>query len=203
MQTFLPYSDFTACARILDSKRLGKQRVETLQIVKALLHPDYGWRHHPAVLMWKGYEEALGRYGMEVCHAWRRRGFADTCEPKILADLGRLGLDWVRGQDELAATGALPPWLGDTALHRSHQSALLRKDPQRYGPSFPGVPDDLPCVWPVRSEQAIQAERRRVAAAIKDAERRARHAEDEARKPAQAHSRAAHKGRPTSGSPLD
>jgi len=97
----------------------------------------------------------------------------------------------------------VPPWLGDTALHRSHQSALLRKDPQRYGPSFPGVPDDLPYVWPVRSEQAIQAERRRVAAAIKDAERRARHAEDEARKPAQAHSRAAHKGRPTSGSPLD
>jgi hypothetical protein len=205
MQTFLPYSDFTACARILDGKRLGKQRVETLQIVKALLQPDYGWRHHPAVLMWKGYEEALGRYGMEVCHAWRRRGFADTCEPKILADLGRLGLELVREQDELAAAGAVPPWLGDAALHRSHQSALLRKDPELYGPSFPGVPDDLPYVWPVRSEQAIQAERRRVAAAVTGAECRARRAEDEdeARKPARARSRAARKGRPSPGSPLD
>jgi hypothetical protein len=144
MQTFLPYSDFTACARILDSKRLGKQRVETLQIVKALLQPDYGWRHHPAVLMWKGYEEALGRYGMEVCHAWRRRGFADTCEPKILADLGRLGLELVRKQDELAAAGAVPPWLGDAALHRSHQSALLRKDPSCTDRPSPECPTTCP-----------------------------------------------------------
>jgi Pyrimidine dimer DNA glycosylase len=144
MQTFLPYSDFTACARILDSKRLGKQRVETLQIVKALLQPDYGWRHHPAVLMWKGYEEALGRYGMEVCHAWRRRGFADTCEPKILADLGRLGLELVREQDELAAAGAVPPWLGDAALHRSHQSALLRKTPSCTDRPSPECPTTCP-----------------------------------------------------------
>jgi hypothetical protein len=149
MQTFLPYPDFAACARVLDTRRLGKQRVETLQIARALHRTDYGWRNHPAVLMWKGYEEALARYGIEVCDAWRGRGFADTCEPKILADLGLLD-STVRGQDELAAAGGLPPWLGDPALHRSHQSALLRKDPELYRPSFPGVPDDLPYVWPVR-----------------------------------------------------
>jgi hypothetical protein len=61
LQTFLPYLDFVACARVLDSRRLGKQRVEALQILRALLVPEYGWRHHPAVLMWKGYPEALGR----------------------------------------------------------------------------------------------------------------------------------------------
>jgi Pyrimidine dimer DNA glycosylase len=42
MQTFLPYPDFVACARVLDSRRLGKQRVEALQILRALLVPDYG-----------------------------------------------------------------------------------------------------------------------------------------------------------------
>lgn len=206
MQTFLPYRDFEASARVLDTRRLGKQRVETLQIVKALLQPDYGWRNHPAVLMWKGYEEALGRYGIEVCRVWRTRGFADTCQPKILAHLGLLGIDLVRGQDELAAAGALPRWLGETALHRSHQSALLRKDPALYGPSFPGVPDDLPYLWPVRSEQAIEVERRRIAAAAKRAERAARRAEEETRKRARARSRAARKGwqtRRASGSPLD
>lgn len=36
MQTFLPYSNFSASARVLDDKRLGKQRVECLQILKAL-----------------------------------------------------------------------------------------------------------------------------------------------------------------------
>jgi Pyrimidine dimer DNA glycosylase len=194
MQTFLPYPDFAACARVLDTRRLGKQRVEALQMVRALLVPDYGWRHHPAVLMWKGYPEALGRYGLEVCGEWRGRGFADTCQPKILV---LLGVELVRGQEELAAAGALPPWLGDAALHRSHQSALLRKDPEFYGPRFPGVPDDLPYVWPVRSEQSIEAERRRLAAA-------ARRAEEAARKQALTRSRAARKGwqtRRASGSP--
>ncbi|MEU9670514.1 helix-turn-helix domain-containing protein [Streptomyces bobili] len=33
----------------------------------------------------------------------------------------------------------------DTAAHRS---ALVRKDPAAYRPMFPGVPDDLPYVWP-------------------------------------------------------
>ena len=36
MQTFLPYSNYPASARVLDNKRLGKQRVEVLQILKAL-----------------------------------------------------------------------------------------------------------------------------------------------------------------------
>jgi hypothetical protein len=180
MQTFLPYPDFAACARVLDTRRLGKQRVETLQIVRALALPNYGWRNHPAVLMWRGYEEALGRYGIEVCRAWRTRGFADNCQPKILADLGLLGVDQVRGQDELAAAGALPRWLGDVALHRSHQSALLRKDPELYGQIFSDVPDDLPYVWPVRAQRAIDAERRSAAAA-KRAEHTADRAQPEAR----------------------
>jgi hypothetical protein len=104
------------------------------------------------------------------------------------------GVDQVRGQNQLAAAGALPPWLGDSALHRSHQSALLRKDPELYRPWFPGVPDDLPYVWPVRSEQSLEAERRRLAAAARREERAARRSEEEARKRAGARSRAARKG---------
>jgi hypothetical protein len=55
-----------------------------------------------------------------------------------------------RRQSELEAAGALPEWLGDEALHRSHRSALLRKDPGWYGRFFPDVADDLPYVWPSR-----------------------------------------------------
>ena len=103
-------------------------------------------------------------------------------------------MELVRGQNQLAAAGALPPWLGDPALHRSHQSALVRKDPEFYGPRFPGVPDNLPYVWPVRSEQSLEAEQRRLAAAARRAERAARRAEEEVRKRARARSRAARKG---------
>lgn len=151
MQTFLPYSDFERSAQALDPRRLGKQRVEALQIVRALTWVKYGWRNHPAVGMWRGYEEALGCYGLVCCHEWLRRGFADTCAGTISADLASAGVRGVRSQQELTAAGALPPWLGDEALHLSHRSALVRKDPTYYRPQFPDVPDDLPYHWPVRS----------------------------------------------------
>ena len=52
MQTFVPFADFEKSMRTLDSKRLGKQRVEVIQIVRALTVPGYAWSSHPAVLMW-------------------------------------------------------------------------------------------------------------------------------------------------------
>ena len=151
LQTFLPFPDFAASARSLDPRRLGKQRVEALQVLRALTTPGYGWRHHPAVLMWKGHEEALGSYGVTVCRAWFTLGFADTCELQLREELAQVGVAAPRSQEELAAAGALPPWLGDPDLHRSHQSSLLRKDPGFYRPLFPDTPDDLPYVWPVRA----------------------------------------------------
>jgi hypothetical protein len=60
MQTFLPVADFEESARLLDSPRLGKQRVETLQVLRALELPDYGWASHPVVRMWRGRTAGLG-----------------------------------------------------------------------------------------------------------------------------------------------
>jgi hypothetical protein len=150
MQTFLPHPDFEASARALDDRRLGKQRVEALQVLRALTRPTYGWKHHPAVRMWRGWEEALGAYGVAICEEWRRRGFADTCEASILADLRDAGLPSPpRRQAELGAAGLLPTWLGDDAVHGSHRSALVRKDPGHYRASFPDDLDDVAYVWPV------------------------------------------------------
>lgn len=148
MQTFLPYADFEASARTLDLKRLGKQRVECIQVVRGLTVDGYGWRHHPAVKMWRGYEEALGRYSLTVCEVWTEAGRADTCAATITVDLAAAGVTRIRSQAELAEAGALPPWLGDPAFHVPHQSNLIRKDPAHYGPQFPGVPDDLPYMYP-------------------------------------------------------
>jgi hypothetical protein len=146
VQTFLPYPDFAATAAVLDRRRLGKQRVEALQVFRAGRLPGYGWRHHPAVRMWAGYGEALVRYGLVICAAWRAAGHADTVAATLRAGYGRR----VRSQRALAAAGELPPWLGWEPLHRSHRSALLRKDPAHYRPLFgDGLPDDLPYEWPV------------------------------------------------------
>jgi hypothetical protein len=148
VQTFLPYADFRRSAEALDRRRLGKQRVECLQVLRGLTVPTYGWRHHPAVKMWRGCEEALGRYTFTVCEVWTEGGGADTVAATVATELAALGLREVRTQPELAEAGALPPWLGDEAFHRSHRSSLLRKDPDHYGRMFAGVPDDLPYVWP-------------------------------------------------------
>jgi hypothetical protein len=160
LQTFLPYRDFEASARALDTKRLGKQRVEVIQIVRALTVPGYAWKQHPAVLMWKGYEEGLGRYGLVMCDVWLELGFGDTCAGTIAADLAAFGIPEIRTEAELAAAGALPPWLDDETVLQSHQSSLVRKDPEFYRKHFPDVRPDIDYVWPIRSAAVIEREER-------------------------------------------
>lgn len=85
MQTFLFHRSFWHTARELDKMRLGKQRVECYQILKALTDSSYGWQSHPAVNMWRGYEPALIEYGLIICDEWTKRGYNDTLRDKILA----------------------------------------------------------------------------------------------------------------------
>lgn len=135
MQTFLPYESYDRSAVVLDRQRLGKQRVEVLQILNTIASGSTGgWAAHPAVHMWRGHEGQLVRYGLAVCYEWVKRGYRDTCTDKIAA----FGL----------YPAERPSWLGDPRFHLSHQSNLVRKKPAHYGPFFPGVPDDLPYVWP-------------------------------------------------------
>jgi hypothetical protein len=141
MQCFLPYEDFTQSARVIDYRRLGKQRSETLQILNALSNPDYGWQNHPAVTMWRGYELSLVSYGTTICDEWIRRGYNDTCRGKILK------FAWVFPSCDL------PWWLGDPRLHISHQSNLLRKAPWAYAHLWPTVPRNLEYWWPSGEER--------------------------------------------------
>jgi len=115
VQTFLPYPDFKESAKVLDYRRLGKQRVEALQILKALQLENYGWKNHPIVKMWKGYENTLLEYKNVMIQEWIDRGYNNNMrmetniEPRIY-----------------------PPWLGDENLHASYRSNLLKKDYEYY-----------------------------------------------------------------------
>lgn len=85
MQTFLPYYNFKKVAKCLDNKRLNKQIVEACQILNILKKIDKQgrviekcsktppWVHHPAVLMWIGYESALTFYIKECVEEWENR----------------------------------------------------------------------------------------------------------------------------------
>ena len=144
MQTFLPYPNFAMSANALDRQRLGKQRVETLQIAKVISGHSSGWSNHPAVKMWHGYPEALLAYQNAICTFWGSFKYKDTCLDKTAEVLGLP----ILGQTALDSS-LLPPWLGDHAFHLSHRSNLLRKFPEWYRAFWPDDPDDLPYVWPV------------------------------------------------------
>lgn len=130
MQTFLPYPDFIRSAQVLDYRRLGKQRVEARQILKAL-QVGGGWSRHPAVTMWRGHEGALIQYGNVMIHEWMWRGYKNTMELLISIDC------------------FMPSWLGREDFHAAHRSNLLRKDAGWYGQFGWAERDDLAYVWPV------------------------------------------------------
>jgi len=146
MQTFLPYPDFKKSASVLDMKRLGKQRVETFQILKSILLDDYGWKNHPAVKMWKDYPIMLLNYGSAICHEWRGRGYKDTCENKMLelveSNITNINFRFPKASD-------MPWWIGWSPFHESHQSNLSRKNPEHYK-KYWNVPIDGAYIWPVK-----------------------------------------------------
>jgi len=168
MQTFLPYADFELSAKVLDSKRLGKQRIEArdvLYIISRLEDQEnLDWlpvslnfplskeelrergdkifrmfKNHPCCRMWLGHKEALVLYYDTVVREWKRRGYKHTL--KLFRAKKNPPMPW---------------WIGYEPFHLSHQSNLLRKNPSHYGQFFPSVPSNLAYVWPIDLPQ-IQA----------------------------------------------
>ena len=139
MQTFLPYPDFEQSARCLDYRRLNKQRMEVVQLLRALSGETEGWASHPAAKMWEGYTQALCAYGEAICLEWITRGYNDR------------QLDIIEQyMDDTEVL--LPFWFGNPLFHDAHKSNLLRKDPEFYAYFAEEVPDNLEYIWPTDLE---------------------------------------------------
>lgn len=134
MQVFLPYSDFKKSAKVLDYRRLGKQRVECKQILNALSNKKNGWRNHPAVLMWRGYNDALTLYMNLVIIEWIKRGYKNNMS---LFKIDESKIEY-------------PLWLGNERFHMSHRSNLLRKNKKYYSKFGWKEPNDLSYFWPTK-----------------------------------------------------
>jgi len=133
MQTFLPYADFQKSVEVLDYRRLGKQRVESFQVLNVLLNrtKTTGWRNHPVTLMWTGYESALKLYQNTTIREWVRRGYNNNMS-----------------YEEIEPSSIImPTWFGNNEFHRSHRSNLLRKDFGYYSQYFDEA-IDLEYYWP-------------------------------------------------------
>ena len=136
MQTFLPYDDFRKTVKCLDWRRLGKQRVEAFQILKILNGETNRWVNHPAVLMWKGHEAALGLYMNHCILEWVGRGYNNNMQYSKI----------------IASQVVLPDWFGDNSFHASHRSNLLRKNFEHYSQFGWEENSELEYVWPVRKQ---------------------------------------------------
>jgi len=122
MQIFLPYPNFRQSLRALDNKRLGKQRVETYQIISAITRrpkldgtPYKGWLNHPCTVMWRNNLPALKMYLNISIEEWVSRGFKNT-------------MDFEDIDDEVE----MPEWFGNDKFHSSHRANLLKKEPEFY-----------------------------------------------------------------------
>lgn len=142
MQTFVPTKSCDSIARILDRQRLGKQRVEAVQIARTLLGLSSGWRNHPAVKMWEGHEWfLLNIYLTAMMRRWHYLGYDnDRCQEQY---------EQLRKLLPKRCDKNPPDWWGDAKLTQSHRSNLLRKDFTYYKRYRWKVPNDLPYVWPV------------------------------------------------------
>jgi hypothetical protein len=135
MQTFVPYDDFYQSLACLDRQRLGKQRVETYQILKTFERRQKGiikgWSNHVAAKMWLGYENALIEYYNLSLDIWESHGYKNNMPRFSL--FGKVELPW---------------WWGQQFVHDSHKSNLLRKDFEFYSKYGWKVPMGLPYAWP-------------------------------------------------------
>ena len=136
MQTFLPYESFRQSAQVLDWRRLGKQRVEGMQIINAIEgklrqdgKPYKGWLNHPATVMWRPYLNALKLYTNVVITEWKDRGYNNNMQYYTFNNVVK------------------PHWLGKEAFHSSHRANLLRKDFEYYSQFKWKENPESPYVW--------------------------------------------------------
>ena len=134
MQTFLPSPFFDISASILDYRRLGKQRVEAMQLINGLENPNKkGWQNHPASKMWENSVPSLKIYCNAMIREWIKRGYKNTMKFY---------------EEDINAVS--PWWLGNHDFHSSHRSALLFKNYDYYSQFGWDEKPEYNYVWPKR-----------------------------------------------------
>lgn len=131
MQTFMPHIGIAQSLMALDRARLGKQRVEARQLIRAIQGNGY-WGNHPAAQMWRYSLDALKYYYNTSLRVWAGRGYVNNMEIEVIDDFNF----------------KFPWWIGHKAFHLSHRSNLLRKMPEFYEEYNWQVRRNLEYLWP-------------------------------------------------------
>jgi hypothetical protein len=138
VNTFVTSSSVVECAKALDYRRLGKQRVEAYQLWRALMGITKGWTRHPATLMWSGHTCFLALYCNTMIDEWVARGYKNTMQKLPHCKNPR------------------PPWWwGWEPMIMSHKASLNRKMPTYY--SFKvGDYERWGYIWPTKVPKELR-----------------------------------------------
>jgi len=142
MQTFLPYSNYIRSVQCLDYKRLGKQRVEALQIINILEGKPSRWSNHTAVKMWVGYTNSLKYYCNCCIDEWIKRGYKNTMKKY---DVDHSNED--------------PWWIGNKDFHRAMRARLIQKNEEFYLPILGEIDKGFnngKYFWPVNESKTFR-----------------------------------------------
>jgi hypothetical protein len=133
MQVFLPYANIYPSVACLSNDMLYQARIDARHILDTLENKSITHRHHPAVKMFKGYEELLKGYLAGCIKQWVKRGYRSRMEsPKVSF-----------------AKVTIPLWWGGP-IHKSHKAQLLRTNNKHYGRLEWDVDCSTPVFWPVK-----------------------------------------------------
>ena len=125
VNTFILTNSPVECMKLLDYRRLGKQRVEAKQIVDTIEKNTNGWKNHPVSKMWKNNIVGL-KYYINCCiDEWVKRGYKNTMKKYDLSEY--LLPDGT--YDELKI---LPWFYFNKQIQESFKASLLRKNNEYY-----------------------------------------------------------------------
>jgi Pyrimidine dimer DNA glycosylase len=118
VNTFIISNDPRQTFKILDMRRLGKQRLEARTIIQILegTSKGRGYANHPITKMWTGYVDGLKFYFNCCIDEWAGRGYKNTMEKYELP----------------SETPPLPWWFFNEQVHEAMKASLLRKDEKYY-----------------------------------------------------------------------
>lgn len=143
VNTFIIVPDIYQTAKMLDDKRLGKQRLEAKQLIDVLERYDQtmvlegGWSTHPATRSWVGYTNALKAYFNIMVEEWISRGNNNTMSmypvDHRLFRIVPCSFDGKTAKFEGNFDQyCYPYWISFPPLYMSHQASLCRKFPEYY-----------------------------------------------------------------------
>lgn len=140
----MPYPDLEQSVRCLDPDRLGNQVYrEAISLLRG------GWSNHPAAKLWASYKPALAQYCIYGLRELIKRNSRPPTHISLLHEFKR----YMHNKPII-----LPPFIGNTDFHLSHQDNLIFKYPLYYAPLFNRpVPLTKPdYIWPLH--QLIQGQ---------------------------------------------